>query len=248
MRYPIILVNYAVQIVRVKFIACAWIAGLHAGSFQLLEYLINSLVSAHTVIDQFVDRFCHRIVHVAADRIGRKARLVARFFLNNPCRYTDRRSAGWNISDDNGIGSDARPVTDCYRAQNLGAGPQHHPIAQRGMALAFIPRCAAERDAVVNSAVVADFSGFADHNANAMIDEKAAPDLRSGMDLNTGKEAAEMRCQAREPPQPCTPQIVRKAVHQQCMKTRVAGDDFPSVARCRIALEYNRYLFFKTSK
>jgi hypothetical protein len=81
-----------------------------------------------------------------------------------------------------------------------------------------------------------------------MIDEKAAPDLRAGMDFDTGKEAAEMRRQAREPSQPCTPQIVRKAVHQQCMKTRVAGDDFPSIARCRIALEYNRYLFFKTSK
>src|SRR5258706_16073839 len=116
------------------------------------------------------------------------------------------------------------------------------------MPLAFIPRRAAERHAVVNGAVVADFRGFADHNAHAMVDEKAAPYLRAGVDFDTGKEAAEMRCQEREPPQPCMPQIVGETGHEQCMKTRVAGDDFPSIECCRIALEYDGYLFFKAGK
>jgi hypothetical protein len=39
---------------------------------------------------------------------------------------------------------------------------------------------------------------------------------------------------------------MREPVHQQRMKTRVAGNDFPSVASRWIAFEYDRYFFFES--
>jgi hypothetical protein len=35
-----------------------------------------------------------------------------------------------------------------------------------------------------------------------------------------------------------------KAMHEQRVESRVARDDFPGAARCRIALENDRDLFF----
>jgi hypothetical protein len=48
---------------------------------------------------------------------------------------------------------------------------------------------------------------------------------------------------AREPAQTLPPQPMREPVHQQRMKTRVAGNDFPSIAGRRIAFKYDRYFF-----
>ena len=36
---------------------------------------------------------------------------------------------------------------------------------------------------------IADFSGLTDNHAHAMVDEKAAPDRRTGMNLDTGQPA-----------------------------------------------------------
>ena len=44
--------------------------------------------------------------------------------------------------------------------------------------------------------VVADFSGFADDDAGAMIDEKAPADGRTGMNIDIGQASARTRIEA----------------------------------------------------
>ena len=73
------------------------------------------------------------------------------------------------------------------------------------MALALVPRGAAERHAVIERAVVADVGGFADHHAQAVIDEKAPPDRRPRMDLDARQPACEVGKEAPEPLESATP-------------------------------------------
>ena len=113
------------------------------------------------------------------------------------------------------------------------------------MALAFIPRRTAERHAVIERAVVADFSGLADHDAHAVIDEKTPADLRARVNFDAGEKAANMRDHARKPAQALAPEPVREPVDQQRMKAGIAGDDFPRIAGRRVALEDDRDFFFQ---
>src|SRR3546814_7331793 len=48
---------------------------------------------------------------------------------------------------------------------------------------------AAEGDVVIQRDAVADFSGLADHDAHAVIDEEIFPDARPGMDFDAGQES-----------------------------------------------------------
>ena len=96
---------------------------------------------------------------------------------------------------------------------------------------------------MVKRAVVAYFGRLADDDTHAVVDKEAPPDLRSGMDLDPGQEAPAVRNQPREPLESHAPKPMCEAVHEQRVKPRVAGNDLPGVARGRIALEYDGYLF-----
>jgi hypothetical protein len=78
-------------------------------------------------------------------------------------------------------------------------------------------------------AVVTDLGGFADHNAHAVIDEEPATYLRSGMYLDSGQPAGQVRQETGKPFQLPAPQPVRRPVQQQGVETGVAGYDLPVV-------------------
>ena len=63
-------------------------------------------------------------------------------------------------------------------------------VADGGVALAVVLAGAAQGDAVVDQAVVADLGGLADDDAHAVVDDQAAADLGAGVDLNAGEVAA----------------------------------------------------------
>ena len=109
-------------------------------------------------------------------------------------------------ADDDRVGADLGAVTHVNRPQDLGAGADDHAPPERGVALALVPGSAAERDAMVERAVVADFGGFADDHAHAVIDEHAAADRGPRVDLDAGQEAAPVREPAREPAEIGTPE------------------------------------------
>ena len=56
----------------------------------------------------------------------------------------------------------------------------------------------AQRDLLVEVAIVTDDRRLADDDAHAVVDEEAAPDLRARVDLDAGEPAAEMRDQISE--------------------------------------------------
>ena len=56
------------------------------------------------------------------------------------------------------------------------------------MPLFFLEAGAAERDALVDENVVADFRGLAHHDAHPVVDEQATADFSAGMDFDSGNE------------------------------------------------------------
>ena len=58
------------------------------------------------------------------------------------------------------------------------------------MALALVLAGAAQGDAVVDEAVIPHLGGLADDDAHAVVDDQAAADLGTGVDLNARPEPA----------------------------------------------------------
>src|SRR5690606_12275963 len=112
-------------------------------------------------------------------------------------------------------------------------------------ALAFLPAGAAQRYAVVERAVVADFGGLADHHAHAMVDEEAPADAGAGMDLDTGEPARDCGKEARRPAQAMPPQPMVDAMHQQRVQAGIAGEHLERVAGGGVALHHATDLFFE---
>ena len=71
----------------------------------------------------------------------------------------------------------------------MAPAADQHVVADGGMALAVVLAGAAQGDAVVDQAVVADLGGLADDDAHAVVDDQAAADRGAGVDLNAGPEA-----------------------------------------------------------
>ena len=124
--------------------------------------------------------------------------------------------------------------------EHLRAGADRHAVAHRRVPLAAVPRRveaqAAQRDAVVDQHVVADFRGFADHHAHAVVDEEAPADRRARVDFHAGKEAVNLRQDARGPAQPTLPHPVRNAVRPHRVETGVYYCIFDVATRGRIVI------------
>ena len=89
--------------------------------------------------------------------------------------------------------------------------PTTTPLPSVGMALAGIEADAAQGDALIERHVVADLGGLADHHAHAVVDEEAAADHGTGVDLDAGHEAADLRDEAAGELPAAPPEPVRRA-------------------------------------
>src|SRR6185503_6996895 len=116
------------------------------------------------------------------------------------------------------------------------------------MALAFVPRGATQGDAVIERAVVANRRGFADHDAHAMGDEKTPADSRPRVDFNPGQPAADVGNEARQPFEAPAPQPMSNSMEKQRVKPRVASDDLPGRACCRVPVAYHANFFTNSAK
>ena len=151
---------------------------------------------------------------------------------------------GRHVAHDDGVRADLRAVADVDRPEDLGAGADDHALAERRVPLALVPRRAAERDAVVERAVVADFRRLADHDPHAVVDEHPPPDRGAGMDLDAGQEAAPVREPAGEPAKVGAPQAVHDhAMPDERVQAGVARQDFPRRAGGRVAVEDDADVF-----
>lgn len=107
--------------------------------------------------------------------------------LNRLRRNADDGLARRNIMRDNGIGTDTTTVAESDRSQDLRARTDEDAIADRRMALDRIKFDPAQGDAMKDNAIIADFRGFTDNDAHAMIDHQPLPQLGSGMNLDASE-------------------------------------------------------------
>ena len=104
------------------------------------------------------------------------------------------------------------------------------------MALLAAGRGAAEGDALVEVAVVADHGRLADDDAHAVVDEQPPPDLGARVDLDAGQEPAEVRDQPRQRDPAAHREAVRQAVDDEGVDAGVGEQDFERGARGRVAV------------
>jgi hypothetical protein len=137
-----------------------------------------------------------------------------------------------------GVAANLGPVADFKAAQHLGTRAHHHVLAERGMAFgAFVERCSAQGHALVDGAAVADFSGLAHHHAHGVVKKHLLTDLGTGVNLNAGKPARDVRDEAPQPLEAMVPAPMRPAVQHQSVQARVAGQDFPGGTGRRVTVK-----------
>ena len=115
-------------------------------------------------------------------------RAAASFFLlhefavahHNARGNADHGAILRHVLDDNRAAADLRIVVNGDTAKNRRVHAHHDVIAERGVALAAFFARAAERDALIQRDVIADFARFADNHAHGVVDEETTADFRGG--------------------------------------------------------------------
>ena len=142
--------------------------------------------------------------------------------------------AGGNVLGDDAGRADKHVIANQHIAQHAGPGPDLDVIAQAWMALAIGvvgDATGAQGHATEDVAVVADFAGFADHRAVAVVQHEASADACSGVNLCTGKHlalVAQLEGNAREHAVGLVgemPYQVRQAVIQHRLERSVGFQD-----------------------
>ncbi|MNK96625.1 hypothetical protein D3C87_1169150 [compost metagenome] len=210
------------------------------------------------MIEQLVNGASHRVRHVFSHTVGIEADLLGHgltlgilLFVgldDDPPRNTHHSGTRRHFLGHDGIGTHLGPGTDSERAQHLRARPDHDAITQGRVTLALVPAGAAQGHALINSHVIADFGGFTDNDAHAMVNEETTTDLGTRMDLDPGQPAAEIRHQPRQPFQVRAPQHRRQTVNPDGVHAGVASQDFKSVTRRRVTMENTLDIFTQTLK
>jgi len=154
----------------------------------------------------------------------------------------DRRVGGDGV-DDYGAGADFYVVADLDVAEDFCAGADHHTVADGGVAFAGFLAGAAQGDALVEEDVVAEFGGFADDDAHAVVDEEAAADGGAGVDFDASEHAGELADRAGQGSPACAVQSMGEAMQKDCVEARITQHDLEYAARGRVAAEDGFNLF-----
>ena len=148
-----------------------------------------------------------------------------------------------------GVGTDAGVVSHRKAAENLSPGPDHDVFADRGVTFrAAAETGAAQRNAVVNRAVVAHFGRFSDHDAHAVVNEDAAADLGRGVNFNTGQETRRMAHHTGRYVPPLKVAPVGPAVHHQGVKPRIRKRDLELTLSGRVFFKNGFDIFLNAFK
>src|ERR1019366_1431178 len=94
-------------------------------------------------------------------------------------------------------GADARVVADVDGPEDARVRPDDDVPPHLRVAHLALERGAAEDDALVEKAPVADAGRLADHDAHAVVDDDAPSEVRRGVDLDAREEAVGVGEEAR---------------------------------------------------
>src|SRR5271170_143857 len=115
------------------------------------------------------------------------------------------------------------------------------------MALFLLEAGAAERDALVDEDVVADFGGLAHHDPHPVIDEEAASDFRAGMNLDSCDQARQLAYHAAEQLAVMLPEPMRDAIEPDRVEAGVQENHLERGARGRVAVENRLDVFLHSA-
>ena len=138
--------------------------------------------------------------HVLAMLLGIEALLehAAAVALDDAPRHAHDGAVVGHVLDDNRVAADFDVVADADVAEHLGARAHGDVVAERWVAFAGLVAGAAERDALVEHAVVAHNGSLADDDAHGVVDKEMLADLCRGMNLDAGDMTGDLREHAGE--------------------------------------------------
>ena len=136
-----------------------------------------------------------------------------------------------HVFDDDRVAADFDVVANANVAEHFGTGAHGDVVAQGGVALAGLVAGAAERDALIEHAVVAHNGGLADDNAHGVVDKEMFADLRGGMNLDAGDVAGDLREHAGERAMAMFPQPVLGHVVPLGVQAGVGQEDDQAILR-----------------
>ena len=93
------------------------------------------------------------------------------------------------------VGGDAGVVAHGEGTQHLGSAADEHVVANGRVALALVLTGTAQRNAVENQTVVTDLRSLANHDAHTVVNDQTAADGGTGVDLDAGEMAGDLRVQ-----------------------------------------------------
>src|SRR5579872_3495797 len=151
--------------------------------------------------------------------------------------HADNRAVRWNVLHDDRPGCDFCSSTDGDRSENDGAGSDHHAVFERRMALAALQARAAERHALIERAVAADFGGLSDDDTRSVVDEQSRAEFSPRVDFDAGEEPRDIREKTRQNRNAPSLQRMDETIREHRMKTGIAQEHVERIARSRIARE-----------
>ena len=152
-------------------------------------------------VDQLVVGSLKKL-QILQDRIG-QVRLIDRIARDDLVLHaddapgnTDDGTVGRDGFQDNGARADLGIRADPDGAQDFCPGGDHHAVLERRVALSLFFSRTSERYALVQGDIVTDFTGLADDDTGAVVNEESLPDGRTGMDLDARPADGDLREQA----------------------------------------------------
>src|SRR5262249_57262669 len=161
-----------------------------SAGYCVLKSLCYYLECAHmhaNAVDELLDGLAHRVRQMGLVEIDVAGHPLA-VAICYPPGNADHNGVRGDLAHDDRARPDPAAVADLEGADDLGAGPDDHVVAQGRVALLAFQARPAESHALQQGDVRADLGGLADDDAHAVIDEEARAELRGGMDLDAPDE------------------------------------------------------------
>ena len=168
------------------------------------------------IVDQLTLGIGQRSVLEVADADARS---------NHTAWHADDRGMIGNRMNDDGSRADLGMVANQNVAQDFRAGSDDHIVADGGMPLAFLFAGSAQRHALIEQHVVADFGSLANDDAHSVIDKAAPSDGGAGMDFNAGQGAIKLRDDAGEQRKAGRVKLMGGAMQEDGMEAGVTEKD-----------------------
>lgn len=167
--------------------------------------------------------------------------------------------SGRHVGSNPDIAADDRAVSDPDAPEDIGACVDGHIIAENGMTrdaldqstvVILAERQSAKGHALIETAVIADNTGFADHHAGAVVYEEVLADGGAGMDVDACARMGHLVDDARDERhialiEDMGDAVVNDGVHGGIAEnglTRARGRGIPVIGRLGVAHQLAAYL------